>query len=246
MMSFRLLSTLAVTGGLLFSAGGSDSNTGNPAGADRAVTARTAPAPAVAPVLRDDEPADTSLVLPGAKTMPVAAPQPIPAKPAPVQAAPVQKVAATGFVPPPDPERPILRRAPTPSFPEEFEKDSATFCHNRIGQWKVQDARALFGVPKSQRAAYDDHNAVNGVILAFSDPTSHYKQLELDFDGDTGALRTVFVYPWKMTWQDCRREFGINVTATGANKGRMFYSYLNRRLDVLVDRSGQVISLGMY
>jgi hypothetical protein len=30
------------------------------------------------------------------------------------------------------------------------------------------------------------------------------------------------------------------------NKGRIFYSYVNRHLDVLVDQDGKVISLGVY
>jgi hypothetical protein len=59
-------------------------------------------------------------------------------------------------------------------------------------------------------------------------------------------LRTLFVYPFNMSWQDCRRTFGANVRSTQANKGRTFYSYLDRRLDVLVDTAGKVISLGMY
>jgi hypothetical protein len=49
-----------------------------------------------------------------------------------------------------------------------------------------------------------------------------------------------------MTWQECRHEFGVNVRSAEANKGRTFYSYLDRRLDVLVDAAGKVISLGMY
>ena len=31
-----------------------------------------------------------------------------------------------------------------------------------------------------------------------------------------------------------------------ANDGRTFYSYMNRHLDVLVDPSGKVVSLGLY
>ena len=87
---------------------------------------------------------------------------------------------------------------------------------------------------------------MNGQILAFPDPTGRYKEMELDFDRETGLLRTLFVYPQSMTWQDCRHEFGMNVKSTQANKGRTFYSYLDRRLDVLVDSGGKVISLGMY
>jgi hypothetical protein len=49
-----------------------------------------------------------------------------------------------------------------------------------------------------------------------------------------------------MTWLECRHAYGVNVRSTEANKGRIFYSYLDRRLDVLVDAAGKVISLGMY
>ena len=49
-----------------------------------------------------------------------------------------------------------------------------------------------------------------------------------------------------MTWQECRRLWGARVTAHKSNQGRTFYSYLNRRLDVLVDPAGAVISLGLY
>ena len=47
-------------------------------------------------------------------------------------------------------------------------------------------------------------------------------------------------------WTDCRRVWGANVTATTAAKGRKFYSYLNRRMDILVDTGGKVISVGLY
>jgi hypothetical protein len=36
------------------------------------------------------------------------------------------------------------------------------------------------------------------------------------------------------------------VAAADVPQGRKFYSYTNRRLDVLVDPTGQVISLGWY
>ena len=41
-------------------------------------------------------------------------------------------------------------------------------------------------------------------------------------------------------------DVGANVSATEGNKGRVFYSYVNRHLDVLVDHDGKVISLGLY
>lgn len=238
MRFFQTAFLLALASGFVVWASGD-----GPGGANRSVPEA---APSVSPVLRSLEPADSGVVL-----------LPGPAPVVRITAAPVREPAATKAIgakaaiasnttPPPDPDRPILRRAPRPLLPEELEKDSAAFCHTQIGQWTSAQAQTLLGVPKSQRPAYDERNAVNGEILAFFDPTGRYKQIELDFDGGTGQLRTVFAYPWKLTWLECRRTYGAKVSSAGANQGRMFYSYLDRRLDVLVDRSGAVISLGMY
>jgi len=143
----------------------------------------------------------------------------------------------------PEPSRPS---PPKPVYPPDFERESSLFCHKQIGQWTEDDARSLLGQPLRQRPAYDDGKTVNGRIYAFADPTSRYKELELDFDQKTGTLRTVFVYPRNMTWQECRRLWGAKVAAADAQQGRTFYSYLNRRLDVLVDATGKVMSLGLY
>lgn len=148
------------------------------------------------------------------------------------------------------------RVTPAPLLPEiepdpsaysvDFQTDSALFLQRQIGQWTLYNTRNLLGKPQRQRPALDDSQQENGQIYAFQDPTGRYQELELDFDGDKGNLRTVFVYPKEMTWQDCRRAFGGKVSATQANKGRTFYSYTDRRLDVLVAPDGQVISLGLY
>ena len=115
-----------------------------------------------------------------------------------------------------------------------------------IGVWTEAEARALLGEPSRQRLAIGEDQSESGLILAFADPTGRYKELELDFSNETGVLRGVFAYPWKMTWQECRGLWGADVLARKANLGRTFYSYLNRRLDVLVDPAGKVISLGLY
>jgi hypothetical protein len=189
------------------------------------------------PVLRKFEPHDNVVVmLPGpARTEATVRAEP-PALPATeVRLAP----------PPPDPDRPLLRR-PKHDYPADFERDSADFLQRQIGVWNEVDAEALLGEPLRQRPAYNDDQTVNGRILAFDDPTGRYRELELDLDGDSGLMRTLFVYPFSMTWQECRRAFGGNAKPAQANKGRTFYSYLDRRLDVLVDTSGKVISLGLY
>lgn len=190
------------------------------------------------PVLAGAEPADSLVVmLPGAPP------------PAPAVAPPAPKPAAPPLPPAPaaeDDHRPVLRRAPKPILPAEFESDSGFFCQRLIGAWTQRDAYNLFGDPLRQRFATDEAGAVNGRIYAYSDPTGRYREIELDFASDSGLLRTVFVYPWDMSWQECRRVWGSNVQSAEANKGRIFYSYLNRRLDVLVDGAGRVISLGLY
>src|SRR5205085_10704468 len=104
----------------------------------------------------------------------------------------------------------------------------------------------LFSQPIRERVIVDDAQNESGRIYAFSDPTGRYREIELDFAKDSGLLRTVFVYPWKMTWEECRKQWGSNVRSTEANKGRTFHSYLNRRVDVLVDQRGGGISLGLY
>jgi hypothetical protein len=140
---------------------------------------------------------------------------------------------------------PALLPPARPFLPPEFERDAALYCQKRIGQWSQPDAYNLLGTSTRNRPALSGSEE-NGRIYAFNDPTGHYRQIELDFAADTGLLRAVFVYPWRMTWSDCRRLWGAGVSATKTATGRTFYSYLHRRLDVLVDSAGSVISLGLY
>ena len=163
--------------------------------------------------------------------------------PAPEVAAPA-KGAVPQIPPAADDQPPVLRR--TAPYPAGFEDDSALFCQSHIGEWTEADVQALLGEASRQRLALGEDQSETGLILAFADPTGRYKELELDFANETGVLRGVFAYPWKMTWQECRRLWGARVTAHKSNQGRTFYSYLDRRLDVLVDPAGAVISLGLY
>jgi hypothetical protein len=184
------------------------------------------------PVLAHSELPDSAIV-----TLPGPPPEPVTPAAVPVATLNHDRV--------PDQPRPFLRRTKR-EYPTGFEEDSARFLQRQIGQWKEFDVSDLLGKPLRQRASLDDAGKKNGIIYAYADPLSRYKEFELDFAGDTGELRTVFVYPLKMTWQACRQVYGANVTAADAEQGRKFYSYLNRRIDVLVDASGKVISLGFY
>jgi hypothetical protein len=157
----------------------------------------------------------------------------------PAAAAPVKATAAaTAKAPAAEPAKPAL--------PPDIAKEVAFFCQKEIGRWTEADARKLLGAPVRSRAAFDERKHPDGKIFAFRDPTSRYRELELDFEANRGMLRSVYVYPQRMTWQDVRHRWRGEVSAAEAPQGRKFYSYTNRHLDVLVDGEGKVISLGLY
>lgn len=133
-----------------------------------------------------------------------------------------------------------------PAEPAKPPIESSVYFPKLIGLWKLADARRALGQSIRQRPSLDNDKTVNGQIYAFPDPTNRNKEVELEFAQENGLLREVYIYPAQMTWNDCRRLWGINVNVTQAAKGRTFYSYNNRHLDVLVDTDGKVISLGLY
>jgi hypothetical protein len=241
---FRLICLVALASQLVASGAAADRAAAHPDG--NSGTVKTPP------VLRPSEPRDsgqvtlpgTPLVVTAPETVTLPGPPPVtPAvKPAPSPAKPVQDANLRRTSP-----QPILPPTPVkPSPALQIGREVAAYCQKQIGHWKESDARMLLGEPKRHRPAYDEKRSVNGTIYAYTDPTNKYKELELDFDLQTGALRTVFVYPPRLTWQQCRHLWNGPVAAADAARGRKFYSYTNRRLDVLVDPAGNVISLGWY
>jgi len=195
----------------------------------------------VPPVLKNNENTDSVVVtLPGAaraKSLP--APLSTPPAPAVPEKSETPETAAATSPKAPDWKGKSL-------LPPDVQREVAIFCQGLIGQWTEEDAEQIFGKALRNRASYDENKKVNGRIFAFTDPTGRYRELELDFDLAGGTLRTVFAYPKQMTWQDCRKRWNGEVSEADAKQGRTFYSYLNRRLDVLVDARGKVISLGLY
>jgi hypothetical protein len=240
----RLVCLAVLAGGLVGSGATADPAATNPEG-----TSSTAKLP---PVLRPSEPADSvQITLPGPPPVTPALNAPVLKKIAGIP--PVAKLAALprklvedATLRQPIP-LPVVTAAPAKPSPRlEIGPEVAVYCKKQIGHWKESDARKVLGEPSRHRPAYDEKKAVNGTIYAFADPTSKYKEVELDFDLQSGALRTVFVYPPRLTWDECRRLWNGPVAAANAAQGRKFYSYTNRRLDVLVDPAGKVISLGWY
>jgi hypothetical protein len=193
----------------------------------------------VPPVLRTSESTDSVVVtLPGAPanvhTLPAQPPEPV--------APPVDQPPA----PEPSAPKTAIELNKRSLLPPDLQREVAIFCQKLIGQWTEEDAEQIFGKPLRTRSSFSENKAVNGKIYAFVDPTGRYRELELDFDQGSGTLRTVFAYPKQMTWKDCQKRWNGEVAEADARQGRMFYSYLNRRLDVLVDARGRVISLGLY
>ena len=131
------------------------------------------------------------------------------------------------------------------ALPAELKAESAIYLQRRLGEWQIQAAREVLGEPRRRRDAYQE-GAVTGDIYAFRDPTNRYREFELLFDRQTKTLRSAFIYPWRMTWSECRNLWGEEVNTTAMANGQVFRSYLNRRLDVLADKSGAVINLGIY
>jgi hypothetical protein len=196
----------------------------------------------VPPVLKNNEAIDSVVVtLPGASRSPKPAPAPPPIPVAP-PAAEKTETPETAMAPAPK----ATELTHKSMLPPDLQREVALFCQKLIGQWTEEDAEQIFGKALRNRPSYGENNKVNGRIYAFPDPTGRYRELELDFELTNGVLRTVFAYPKQLTWMECRKRWNGEVSEADAKQGRMFYSYLNRRLDVLVDARGKVISLGLY
>ena len=220
MRGFRLIALMTLSGCLAWPADGPST-----------------PVDKLPSVLKGEEPHDSVMVtLPGARPKPEQ-----PAKP-PEAEKPPEPAAA----PPATAPKPAAEAGKKSLLPPDLQKEVALFCQKLIGQWTEEDAEQLLGQPSRSRSSFDEKKAVNGKIYAFPDPSGRYRELELDFDQTNGTLRTVFAYPKTMTWQECRKRWNGEVSEADAKQGRTFYSYLNRRLDVLVDAKGHVISLGLY
>ncbi len=127
----------------------------------------------------------------------------------------------------------------------ELKAESAIYLQRRLGVWQEDDAKKVLGEPRRRRDALEE-GSVTGAILAFRDPTNRYREFELLFDLQTKNLRAVYIYPWQMTWSECRELWGEDVNTTEVANGNFFRSYRSRHLDVLVDRTGNVINLGIY
>jgi S1-C subfamily serine protease len=140
--------------------------------------------------------------------------------------------------------------APRGSIPQtaadQMRDGVVSFLDKRLGVLAPDTAMAFMGSPKAHRFGYAPNNVVVGDIYGYSDPTQVYRTVELNFEPKTGLLGAFYVYPYQMSWEQCRKLWGDSVRKTKNPDGTRFYSYVNRRLNVLLDKDEHVISLGIY
>lgn len=134
--------------------------------------------------------------------------------------------------------------APTPS--NEMKNGSLVYIAARIGKWSEQDAAKELGSPVRHRPFYDPQQTIIGDIYAYPDPTKSMREFELAFDNKTNLLTNVFGYPLNMTWEQCKQLWGENASNAKKPDGTHFRLYKDRHLNVLLDKSDKVISLGIY
>ena len=133
-------------------------------------------------------------------------------------------------------------------IPDEMRKSVGDYLASRLLVWSENDAQTVMGAPLSHRYAYDQAKNVTGDIYTFRDPTLNTDHIELGFDSKTNRLTDVYLYPKMIiTWEDCEKTWGDDVTVkTNPDGSRFTVLYNNRRLNVLLDRNDRVISLGLY
>jgi hypothetical protein len=113
--------------------------------------------------------------------------------------------------------------------------------------WKEEDARSVMGEELLHRFGYDPAQTVISDIYSFADPTSFANHIELVFDVKTKLLTNIFLYPGgRATWEECKKQWGDNVTVQENQNGTKFRNYNDRRLNILFDKDDNVISLGLY
>ena len=166
--------------------------------------------------------------------------EPEPQKSTPEQAAPSAAPGST----PPNASSAAFIAAPTPS--NEMKNGSLVYIAAKIGKWSEQNAAQELGSPVRHRPFYDPQKTITGDIYAYPDPTKGMREFELAFDNKTNLLTNVFGYPFTMTWEQCKQLWGENARTVKNTDGTHFREYRDRHLNVMLDKSDKVLSLGIY
>jgi hypothetical protein len=134
------------------------------------------------------------------------------------------------------------------AIPDEMRQGAFAFLEKKMGTWKLDDARHSLGEPIRQRDSFNGKK-VDGVVYAFPDRTGAAAEFELDFANSTGVLRRVFAHPGAvhpMRLVEAQSVWGQNYKETKNANGTRTYIYRNRRLLLITDKDGAVITIGVY
>jgi hypothetical protein len=131
-------------------------------------------------------------------------------------------------------------------MPDEMKTNLAAYLQKMLGRWTSQEAQVPLGEPTRHRFGYDQQKNITTDIFAYLDPTRGFRELELAFDVQTKRLVNVYIYPWMMTWDDCKKLWGENVNVVRRADGTKFYVYKDRRINVYSSKDNHVINLGLY
>ena len=129
---------------------------------------------------------------------------------------------------------------------EEMRKGAFVFLERKLGKWSLADAQEVLGGPIRQRDALTNKQ-VDGVLLAFPDPTSSMKEFELNFS-KAGVLRAVYGYPQpgSIKMADIHKLWGRNYKDTKNPNGSHMYVWNDRRLVVIENKDGSIYNFGVY
>ena len=124
-----------------------------------------------------------------------------------------------------------------------MKKSSVIYLQGKLGVWTVGDATKELGQYIGYRPGIPSTSVD---IFAFDDPTKQFRKIELSFAKTNLTLAGIYAYPWKLSWDECKQLWGNKVKTLKNPDGSKFYEYKDRRLNVLVDKRGDVYNIGLY
>lgn len=131
-------------------------------------------------------------------------------------------------------------------LPDEMRQNIGIYLEKKLRIWTQDDVSQYLGQPLAHRPGYDNAHNIISDIYNYPDPTALYQHIELNFDAKTNQMVGIFMYPARMTWDDCKRVWGDDVNVMRNPDGSQFRAYKNRHLNVLIDRRSNVVSIGVY
>jgi serine/threonine protein kinase len=130
---------------------------------------------------------------------------------------------------------------------EKLRKSLGGYLRSKLGIWTAEDAQNVINAPTAHRFDYDNFHSVVGDIYSYLDPTLQMLKVELSFDSNTKRLKEAYLYPNRMTWDQCKQLWGEDVEISTNPDGTKLHVYKDPiRIRVNLDKDSNVISLVLY